>query len=141
MKGRKKLHNLPLAMPLRAQPPDYLTDQQAAVWQEMFASRPLGYFAQSDAPLLAALCVATSEHRRLAHELEDETDLSILSRVSRLMDMHAARITSISTRLRLTPQSRYTPELAAAQVRVDAAPGPDLSGVAVLNNYRSAAKA
>lgn len=128
-------HHLPLAAPLARSAPPYLTDRQADIWHALFTSRPDGYFSQADEPMLAALCVATSEHRRLASEIEDENDITILGRVSRLMDMHAARIASIATRLRLTPQSRYTPERGAAAAR-----GALPTAVMTLANYRSGAR-
>lgn len=129
-------HHLPIASPLARSAPGYLTERQATIWLALFESRPDGYFSQSDEPMLAALAVATSEHRRLAAELEEEYDIGILGRASRLMDMHAARIASIATRLRLTPQSRYTPERSAVAARGALPPE-----VVTLANYRNGARA
>lgn len=104
-------------------PPKHLTRAAAAAWREIVATVPRDYLRAEHAPMVEALAVAIAEHRRIASVLDNAaaTDARDYATLLRLMDAQAGRIASISTRLRLTPQSRYRPETAG---RHAAKPGP-----------------
>jgi len=50
---------------------------------------------------------------QLLGELDPLTDFDRLAKLARMIDMHAARIGAAATKLRLSNQSRYTPQRAA----------------------------
>ena len=99
----------------RLPPPAHLSKASQAVWREVVAASPVGFFGREAMPLLETLAHALSEHRRLTRFLEDAADLGELAKLSRLIDAHAARIAVASTKLRLSNQARFTPKDAGKQ--------------------------
>lgn len=97
------------------QAPAHLTDQQKEIWRQTTESRPADYFGEDSLPLLAEYCRAAAMCDALAYQVEAAMaggDAQELKTVLQLRDMEARRLTSIGTKLRITNQSRYTPQAA-----------------------------
>jgi hypothetical protein len=121
-RGRKSRSNLtvvPSTLPQRPEPPAELTEEQADEWTRIVASLPVNYFAPENYALLSQLVRHVSYGRFIA-ALIDETDQMTkdgLNRYGRLLKMHQREgmaIASLSTKLRLTVQSRLRPSTAAS---------------------------
>lgn len=104
----------------RQQPPDRLSAEAVAVWREIVASKPHDWFTADNRHLLEALCGAIVAHRAIAAQLtacstggltSDEA-LKRYDRLTKLADRLIRVMATVSTKLRLTNQSRYTPAAA-----------------------------
>lgn len=121
--GRKSAASLSVvatSLPQRMEPPEDLTESQAVLWREIVAGKPVDWFAADNAPLLVEYVRAVDMGNRLALLIEaamaGSGDVS-LKDLLRMRDTEAKRATSIATKLRLTQQSRYTPQAAATADR------------------------
>lgn len=103
------------------EPPAELTKEQADLWRAVCATKPSDWFRADTFPLLSAYCQHTTSARRLS-EVIDEFQPKWLKDeegFSRYRDLLAARdretraMSSLARALRLTQQSRYTPQAAA----------------------------
>lgn len=115
-----KITALPTTTKMRMQPPGDLTSEQASVWREVVDAKPVDWFSEDSAPLLSEYCRAAVMCKTLAVMVEAAIaggEVKELSDVLRLRDMEAKRLTSIATKLRLTQQSRYTPQAAATATK------------------------
>ena len=99
----------------RPPPPDYLTDEQALIWRRIVDCERPGFIKSSQFGLLANYCVLEDLSRRL--DLDDANERKELRQISHEM-------TSIARSLRLTNQSRYTPETAARKSETSEGPRP-----------------
>ena len=87
----------------------------AAEWRAIVSRMPPQWFTREQFPVLAALCQATAESNKIAEALSKfqvtlRTDEAKFKRFKELNRMHSAYIMTIgqlSTKLRLTQQSRY----------------------------------
>ena len=121
----------------RPKPPRELTEDQREEWDEISARMPQDWFGRETFPMLVNLCRAVCYSRRLAGELEEvehgldglpdrlrqqspETtpkDIEVIleMRLNRRTELYklqadqARLVMALSTKLRLTPQSRYQP--------------------------------
>lgn len=127
-------------------PPPELNKEQAAVWQDIAAQMPPEWFSAENMPVFAQLCrhhvfarhIAANIDRveldlRLLESgspLESGESLSIVDRLKaagilrtelralwRAHSVQSGRIGDLSTKLRLTNQSRYEPRVADAESR------------------------
>ena len=96
--------------PLRLRPPDDLTKAEKQVFVEIVGSVDAGHFRQTDLPLLASYAVAVCQERTANQRLrvdgyvvKDGTKISPWVVVAE--KAHRAMM-ALSTRLRLSPQSR-----------------------------------
>ena len=129
---RKSAASLAIAVPelgRRAPPPHTLTDRQRALWLQIVSSKATDWFPAETHPLLAALVAHIETFELLEREFRglDKVDtddrLSWLDRLSRLRDRESRAIATLSTKLRLTNQARYTPKAAGtASKRTGPAP-------------------
>ena len=113
----------------RPAPPAELTEEQAEEWRAIVATKPPEWFNRDSQALLVALCRHIVISRRIAEQIDSfpidllSTDegLSRYRRLGTMAERHSGAMASISTKLRLTPQSRYTPKAAyTASSRGDA---------------------
>lgn len=115
----------------RLDPPQDLTAEAAAMWREIVNANPADLFSPGSTPLLAQLCRHTIAARRIAQwlarveasdgDLDEARWFQLLAR----QEAESKIIAQLATRLRLTPQSRYTPHGAAAAGRkVRTGPAP-----------------
>ena len=98
------------------QPPEGMTDEQAEVWRTVVGARSADFFSPDSAPLLEEYCRVVVMCRLLALQVEAAIaggDSGELKAILDIRDKESRRMTSIATKLRLTNQSRYTPQAAA----------------------------
>ena len=100
-------------------PPDGLTDEQAQVWRETVGARSADFFGQDAVPMLEEYCRVVVMCRLLGVQIEaaiaaiDSGEPSILKTLLDMRDKESKRLASLATKLRITNQSRYTPQAAA----------------------------
>ena len=103
-------------------PPD-LTEEQSDVWRSIVNGNPADLFNAGSAPVLAALCRHVVAGRRVAgwiarlEEAQDGLDEERWFKLLVRQEAESKMVAALATRLRLTPQSRYTPHGAAAAGR------------------------
>ena len=98
----------------RPDPPSELSEGQASLWVEIVGTKPPEWFQADVLPLLVVYCKAVSEYRRQASVLEGLVPgTKEYSDLCKLVKDQAALMRSLATSMRLTPQSRYTPQAAA----------------------------
>jgi hypothetical protein len=116
-----------VALPERPEAPSHLVEDEAQLWREVVATKPADWFARDSQPLLAAYCQAVVMHRTLMlmwhgtiDALKNPDDakkqVSALMSVKDLQGMvtkTAGSVAALATKLRLTQQSRYTPQAAS----------------------------
>jgi len=113
---------IPLRIDNRPEPPADIPALQQEFWRAIVASKPADWFDAGSLPLLRALVghIATLEQIEIQFAAPlnlSEDGLSILDKLSRLRDRESRALASLSTKLRLTIQSRYTPQSAATAAR------------------------
>ena len=112
---------IPVAGPsVHLAPAPGLTDEQALVWRETVEARSADYFGEDAAPLLEEYCRVVVMCRLLAVQIEAALAGGEAGELKSLLDMRdkeSRRMTSIATKLRITNQSRYTPDKAAVKAR------------------------
>ena len=126
MAGRKSAASLAVvaSLPASLQRPDPLKDltaAQAEEWRAVVGRMPLGWFPRECHQVLATYCRHVVNAQHLAAMIADFdpawlTEDDGLKRYDKLLSMadrEGKAVTMTATRLRLTPQSRYT-TLAAA---------------------------
>lgn len=91
--------------------PKTLTPRQKAHFDALVGTKPAGFFHPCDEPLIIQL----SRHLARSDEIETQfrkegLDVETFDQLSRLADRESKQITSLMTRLRLTPQARYRPD-------------------------------
>lgn len=83
-------------------------------------ARPADFFSADSAPVLEEYCKAVAMCRFLGFQIEaaksssggEKADMKTFETLLRLRDMESKRVLSSGTKLRLTNQSRYTPDSA-----------------------------
>jgi len=114
----------------RIEAPLDLSDEQAEVWRSIVSAHAADWFGPGSAPVLAALCRHTVAARRVAGWLErleatdGELDEDRWFRLLARQEAESKAVATLATRLRLTPQSRYTPHRAAGTARREPGDGP-----------------
>jgi hypothetical protein len=118
-RGRKSTESLSTVVSLvPGQPPPLpaeLTPEQSITWRAIVGQMPADFFTHGASPLLVVLCRHVSISRTVAGMLAAIEPLSLtddktLDRFETLTKMHEREgraISSLMTRLRLTPHSRY----------------------------------
>ncbi len=121
-RGRKSASAL--AMPavqvetvVHADAPYDLTDEQAEIWRATLASLPPGWIEVGAHPTLAAYCRTETTLRRLGQliaqaETEGDFDPAYYMNLVKTHGSQAQVIKTLSTALRLTPQTRLRAEAA-----------------------------
>jgi phage terminase small subunit len=114
-----------VALPERPEAPSHLTDDEAQLWREVVATKPADWFGRDSQPLLAAYCQAVVMHRQLSamwhaaierskgDELNERlAALASIKDLNGMLTKTAGSVAALATKLRLTQQSRYTPQAA-----------------------------
>jgi hypothetical protein len=98
--------------------PKALYKVEAAIWQEIVGAMPAHWFTPASQPLLRCLVrhIANAEciAPRLARARES-TDWKALKELLKLYELETRNIASMSARLRLTPQARWSSERGTTQ--------------------------
>ena len=121
----------PIMPGARPEPPEDLEPEEAAEWLAITRQLPSDWFTSETVPLLRELCRHIVYARGLAKDITrlkrklspDEADRKELRA---LLDAHGSQsshIATLSTRLKLTKQSRYARADAAGSATRDALPG------------------
>ena len=101
-------------------PPEELTAAEARLWTETVESKPADWFGPDSFPLLkeyvraAVMCDALAKQARSAVKAKDATTIKLMLD---MRDKEAKRVAGLATKLRLTQQSRYTPQAASTANR------------------------
>jgi hypothetical protein len=110
----------------RAQAPSELTPEQAQIWRDIVGSEPVEFFATAaQRALLKDYCFYRGEINRMNETinafnpewLKGKEGLKRYRELTKALDLHVARATSLATKMRLTSQSRYTPLSANTAVK------------------------
>ena len=115
-KSGASLTVVPSGIPQRIEPAAGLTASQAELWREVVQSKPVEWFGPDSAPLLCEYVRAVDMCNLLSIQVEAalaDGDRGVLKDVLKLRDMESKRVAALATKLRLTQQSRYTPQAAA----------------------------
>jgi phage terminase small subunit len=103
-------------MPLRPSPPDYLPADAQFIWRIVTGARPADYFDAASLGLLEGYARSLAEHRRIMATVEGmdpAADVATFAKLTRLADAHAARVSQLATRMRLSHQARTDSRKAA----------------------------
>ena len=121
-RGRKSAAEMAIAPLVEIEPrpvaPSELTDEESAEWEKIVARMPSKWFTKETHPLLVQLCRHVVAARRLAQLCHEAThgdeDFHVLYYIKllRALTGQTAIITSVSTKLRITPQSSYDAKVA-----------------------------
>ncbi len=96
--------------------PSDLTQFQAQVWRSVVESKPREWFGEDSLPVLKEYCRAAVTCDVLADMVEEallEGDKVVIRQTLDMRDKEAKRMADLATKLRLTQQSRYTPQASA----------------------------
>src|SRR5687767_261427 len=107
---------VPVEPIVRLQPPADLESEEAALWRRIVEAKPADYFGDESAPVLAEYVRASVMADLLDKQVKAAIaggEASEIKSMLQLRDMESKRVLSIATKLRLTNQSRYTPQAAA----------------------------
>lgn len=111
---------VPTGLPERLAPPDDLTPEQAARWRAVVDSKPVDWFGPDSLPLLKEYVRAEAMCDLLAVQIEAAIAgaegpgaAGLIKNYLDMRDKESKRLASLATKLRLTQQSRYTPQAAA----------------------------
>jgi hypothetical protein len=124
IRGRKSLASLAVVRPIsdsRPQPPPELTEEQSVEWLEVTRRLPTDYFPRETHAMLAAFCRHVVAYRMLSKTIDEfeptwmaeEGGLERLDRLGKMRDREGRALSSLATRLRLSPQSRMHQRSAA----------------------------
>lgn len=115
---------------VHADAPYDLTDEQAEIWRATLASLPPDWIEVGAHPTLAAFCRTTTHLRRLGqiiHQAEtegDDFDPVLYGKMVAAHGQAAQVIKTLSTALRLTPQTRTRHETAGRRAGTGVAKRP-----------------
>lgn len=104
-------------------PPRDLTEAERVMWLEVVESKPADWFDRDSAPVLkeyvraAVTCDQLAAAVNTALSSDDLTEVAMAGKLLLARDREARRCASLATKLRLTQQSRYTPQSAATANR------------------------
>lgn len=102
------------------EPPAGLTEDQADVWRSVVGARSADFFGEDAAPLLEEYCRVVVMCRLLAVQIEAGIAGGEADELKALLDMRdkeSRRMASLATKLRITNQSRYTPQAAGTAAK------------------------
>ena len=105
-------------------PPTGLTEDQADVWRSVVGARSADFFGEDAIPLLEEYCRVVVMCRLLAMQIEaviagsdGEETAGLLKSFLDMRDKESRRMSSLATKLRITNQSRYTPQAAGTAAK------------------------
>ena len=120
--GRKSAAELAMAPLITIEPrpvaPSELVDEEATEWEKIVARMPASWFTKECHPLLIQLCRHIIAARRLAQLIhqaahgDEDFHAEYYMRLLRALTGQTAVIASVSTKLRITPQSSYDAKVA-----------------------------
>jgi hypothetical protein len=118
-RGRKSAAALAVvasSLPQRIEAPDYLSEPEHELWDAVVNTKPVEWFGPDSAPVLVEFVRAVGTCNMLAPVVAQamaEGDPRAIEKILTVRDREAKRAADLATKLRLTQQSRYTPQAAA----------------------------
>lgn len=105
---------VPAGAPAPAAPPSDLTEKQAELWRVCIDSKPAAWFGEDSLPILKEYvrCVTMCDLLEERLRSMDTLDLAAWKLALDMRDKESRRAATLATKLRLTQQSRYTPQAA-----------------------------
>lgn len=103
--------------------PPTLSPRQQVLWSDIVRSKPVDWFDSGSLPILQALTAHIETLERIEGQfldlgdLTDGDQLDRLDKLSRLRDRESKAVATLSAKLRLTQQARYTAQSAATAAR------------------------
>jgi hypothetical protein len=122
-KSKSLAHIIELPVERGRPRPDKLRPKEAAVWRQMVDAMPYGYFGPENEHLLRMLCSHVVTAELCAKELASARksgDLDALNKITAIHARESLTIGNLSSRLKLTPKSRYSQEQASHMQRLGA---------------------
>jgi hypothetical protein len=123
-KSTAALSVVPIGIAMRVQPPADFTEAQKAKWVSIVNEKPVDWFGQDTVgPLgehVRALCMCDTIEGWIQALLAEDDKAKItmsLDDLLKMRDRESKRAIAIATKLRLTQQSRYTPQAAATATK------------------------
>ena len=104
----------------KAPVPAELSESEAALWAVIVDSKPSEWFGPDSVPVLKEYCRCAALCDQLAvkvREVWDTGDMDAIRVPMALRDREVLRLMALATKLRLTQQSRYTPQASATANR------------------------
>lgn len=124
-RGRKSAADLTsvpvVALPAsqRPLPLEHLSAAACAVWRDVVGAKPPDFFDRGSLGLLEAYCTALAEHRKIMAVialLDPVEHINQFAKLTRLADAHAARVSQLGVRMRLSQSARIDQRSAARAV-------------------------
>ena len=118
-RGRKAADDTPGALPIalvpaqKPEPPEELTLEEAEEWKRYVGRMPADWFTAEVQPVLVELCRHRCLSRKAAEALHQvgplrsKASVEAFVQLSRAHTEQSKMVVTLSTKLRLTPQSRY----------------------------------
>lgn len=125
-RGRKSVDALSVVTSIpgqRLEPPAALSEREAGVWRAIVATKPHDWFNADTIPLLMDYCRAAVAADDLAGEIRKFKKIPSGAKFARyvalrkLQDQNTRIMATLATKMRLTQQSRYTPQAASTANR------------------------
>ena len=108
--------------------PQSLSDRERLIWTKIVASKPADWFSVDTEALLTGYVTAIVSYERLSEQIKlaeiDDIDTKGMNQLQSMQERQARLMQSFATKLRLTQQSRYTPQAAATQNKLAAGVRP-----------------
>jgi len=99
----------------RPDAPGRLSEDASSIWVDAVNSYAADHFTPDTIPMLEGYCNHAVNAQRLAVMIEDRwrgesLDLDALDQLARMHERECRSLSSLATRLRMTPQSKYDPK-------------------------------
>lgn len=114
-KSSSALSTAVVGIPQRISPPEGLSDAERGHWVKIVNTKPIEWFGEDSAPVLVEYVRAIERCNELDRMVKDAStgDLKEYLAVLKARNAESQRLAQFAGKLRLTQQSRYTPQAAA----------------------------
>lgn len=127
-RGRKSVAELTVVSVVpgqRIEPPADLTEAESRYWRDVVETKPADWWKADTAMLLKAYCRAAVQHDAISatinalpqRRLKTESGWAKYERMRKTQATTSGEMCTLATKMRLTPQSRYTSQSAATADR------------------------
>lgn len=109
-----------VSLPERPEPPSHLSEAEGQLWREVVATKPADWFQRDSHPILCAYIQSTLIHRLLMdqfHAGEFPIGCKPYSDLVGMIVKVSGSVAQLGAKLRLTQQSRYTPQSAGTAAK------------------------
>lgn len=123
IRGRKSATDLAVVHTLERlpEPPEELTAPQAEVWARVVATKPSDWFQADSQPVLKEYCRAVALADEIGQQVNDFDRTKLVDyegfrlwkELTQMQREQAKLVAALAVKLRLTQQSRYTPQAGA----------------------------